>query len=117
LDEALRRNVPEFVHHEITHELAEIALVAGRQDEAVRRFSNLLEGADRALARRAGLRLAEIALAEQRTEDCLELWHRMLADPSKSDAAAILHLMGAAFEQAGDYRQAAVCFAGQSPAQ
>lgn len=114
--QALRRGVPKPVAHEISLELAEFAVAAGNLAEARKHFYSVYRKARPAMSRRAGMRLAELALAERNTDDCLGICRKLLSEAEKADAAAILRLMGQAFEQTGDHQQAAQCFAGRPPA-
>lgn len=117
LEQALKRGVSKPIAHEISCELAEFSHLAGRQEEAVKRLSVVFTSASPAKARQAGLRIAEINLANNRIDECLRICRKMLADTDKEDAATILRLMGKAFEQAGDHPRAAQCFAGRLPAE
>lgn len=116
-ERALKSGVSKPIAHEISFELAEFAHLSGKSDKASRHFTTVFERAKPARARRAGMRLAEIALSDQRTDDCLRTCRRLLAKSDKADTPEILRLMGKAFEQAGDHQRAAHCFAGQLPPQ
>ena len=63
------------------------------------------------------IRLAEIALQEERAQDCLDWCRKLLKQQHQADVPAVLKLMGQAFEQLGNHRQAARCYAGQLPAE
>jgi tetratricopeptide (TPR) repeat protein len=68
-----------------------------------------------AWAGRAQLGLADIALQEKRPADALK-WCRAVVDQGHAtDLAALLKLMGRAYEELGNYRQAARCYAGEYP--
>jgi len=115
-EQALRCGVPKPIAHEISFELAEFALMSGKGEKAAKHFTAVFERATPARSRRAGMRLAEIALADKRIDECLSTCRRLLTNADKSETSAILRLMGQAFEQAGEHKRAAQCFAGKPPA-
>lgn len=92
---------------------AEQLLHEGRRDEAKVRFTALAtqEGL---WPIRAQLRLADIALREGKTNDCLARCQALLK-AKKGDKTEVLTLMGRAYQLAGDHRRAAKCFAGEMP--
>jgi hypothetical protein len=61
------------------------------------------------------LRLAEIALLDDRPQEALQACRKLLEDKQPVKRETVLPLMGQAYEKAGEYRQAARCFAGQLP--
>jgi tetratricopeptide (TPR) repeat protein len=115
LEQTLERGVPKPIAHEISLELAEVAFSAGRGDEATRHLKKVYNRAKPVKSRRAGMRIAEIALADKRTDDCLDVLRQLLKEAEKSEVPPLLRLMGKAYEQAGDNQRAAQCFGGQLP--
>jgi tetratricopeptide (TPR) repeat protein len=115
-EQAKRQGISEPIAHEISHELAEFAHTTGKNAEATKHYAAVFKNARPSRSRHAGMRMAEIALDDQRPDDCLRLCRQLLADAEKSEIPVILRLMGKAFEKSGDHKHAAQCFAGQCPA-
>jgi tetratricopeptide (TPR) repeat protein len=66
---------------------------------------------------RATFRLAEIALEDKRPDDCLQQCARLQRMKTEDDPLPFLKLMGQAYVQLGNSRQAARCFGGLWPEQ
>src|SRR5579885_629317 len=96
--------------------LAEVWQAGGRRDAAAKLYAALADAPSGRWGPHAQFRLAEMALEERSTNDCLRWCQKLLREGRYPDAAAVLKLMGRACEQAGDYQQAARCFRGEVPA-
>jgi hypothetical protein len=64
---------------------------------------------------RAQLKLAEIAVRENRPQEALQVCRKVLEDKQTVKRETVLLLMGQAYEKASEYRQAARCYSGQLP--
>jgi tetratricopeptide (TPR) repeat protein len=95
--------------------LAEYYYTADKKNEAVRLLSTLSQTESAKWQVTAKLRLAEIALKEQKPQECLDQCRVLLTDKKAQDKIPILNLMGKAYEVNGDHQRAARCFAGQTP--
>ena len=63
----------------------------------------------------ARLRLAAIALQDGNAQECLSACTALLPVGAGAEKAAVFQLMGAAYEQLGEYQKAARCYSGQVP--
>jgi tetratricopeptide (TPR) repeat protein len=63
----------------------------------------------------AQLKLAHIALLENRPQETLQACRKLLEDRQSPKRQTVLLLMGQAYEKTGEYLKAATCFKGQSP--
>jgi tetratricopeptide (TPR) repeat protein len=109
--------VPETagsVAAEMTYRLGEYALADDRE-RARQLFLSIVKMKSPKWANLAQLRLAEIALLQKKPQECLQRCQLVLQAQPAADVTSTLKLMGRAFDQLGDYRQAARCFAGQLP--
>jgi tetratricopeptide (TPR) repeat protein len=95
--------------------LAESLAAAENHEEARRLVSSVVQRSDGQWAARSRLLLARISLKEQHGDECLRWCRKMLSDPKQSNDAEVLKLMGQAYEQTGDTKRAAQCFAGRVP--
>jgi tetratricopeptide (TPR) repeat protein len=100
---------------EMTYDMAEFLYGAGRPDDALAYYKELIDHPDAKWANRSRGRLAEIAFDEQRFGDAIARCRELLGTADPLHAAETLKLMGRAYEQLGDHQRAAVCFAGQRP--
>lgn len=103
------------VAEEMSYSLAEAYLTLGKRDDAKRLWLTLaiLDGSRWAAPSK--FRLAQLALMENRSKEAL-LWCRQLLPVQPPESMpALLELMGRAFEQTGDWEQAARCFRGERP--
>ena len=99
---------------EMTYAVAEDYFARNQRLSAFALFRALAKDEGK-LAGTAKLRLAEIALRENKPQDCLAWCRRLLAEKPPVDRTTLLNLMGQAYEAVGEHRKAAVCFAGQEP--
>lgn len=103
------------VAEEMTYSLATALANAGKMDEAKKLLLALAVQGDSRWIRAAKLRLADLALKEQRPTEALSWCRQLLPVQPPDQLPALLELMGRAFEQTGDYEQAARCFRGERP--
>ena len=100
----------------VAFELATNQYREGEYSEAAEHYSSLLDGTADKTTLLAQIKLAEIALMEKRTDDCLafcrQIWKHDINDQQK---ATTLSLMGKAFQKQGRHRIAAICFSGMVP--
>jgi tetratricopeptide (TPR) repeat protein len=82
---------------------------------ATRRLTPLAPSAYDPWASLAQQRLAEIALARHKPQECLDWCWQLLREGRQSDQADTLRVMGRAFDRLGEYRQAARCYGGEWP--
>jgi tetratricopeptide (TPR) repeat protein len=95
--------------------LAEAYWTAEKREDAVKLFNKVVAGGPASEARRARLRLAEIALEQKKPQDCLKSCRELLQDKSGVDVPAVLRLMAAAYEQTGERDKAIRCLSGGLP--
>jgi lipopolysaccharide biosynthesis regulator YciM len=100
---------------ELSLSLAEAYWAADKRKSAVNLYRKLLATAPSSGARRARLRLAEIALAEKNPQDCLKGCRELLQERSGVDVAAVLRLMAIAYDQLGQRDKAIRCLSGELP--
>lgn len=108
----LSGDVTENIREEITFSMASHEMENDRPESAKRMWWKLSNGHSTRLASRSRLRLAAIALIEERPKDCLEICELIQVDEEVS-IRDIQKLMGRAFEQLGEYGLAAKCYAGE----
>ncbi len=99
----------------LTLELAEECWAADKTEMALPLYQKLIANAVSNEAKRAHLRLAEIALAEKKPQDCLKSCRELLQVKSGVDVPAVLRLMARAYEQTGEHDKAIRCLSGQLP--
>lgn len=99
----------------LTLELAEEHWSAGKLESALPFYQQLIAEGPTNEAKRARLRLAEIALAGKKSQECLKSCRELLQDKGAVDAAAVLRLMAQAYEQLGEHENAIRCLSGQLP--
>jgi hypothetical protein len=96
--------------------LAEHFQKTSRAKEAAAIFEKLANARQSAWRLPARIRLAEAAYRDGRLEDCLARCGELLGETgAEGQRGAVLELMGRAYEQLGDHRKAARCFAGLAP--
>lgn len=100
---------------ELTLTLADAYSTLDRRDAAVRMYRRVIEGGASHGARRARLRLAEIALSEKKPQDCLKSCRELLQEKAGVDVPVVLRLMAGAYEQMGERDKAIRCLRGESP--
>lgn len=100
---------------ELSLSVAEAYWAADKRKAAVDAYRKLLAAGPSSGARRARLRLAEIALAEKNPQDCLKGCRELLQEKSGVDVAAVLRMMAAAYEQLGQRDKAIRCLSGELP--
>jgi tetratricopeptide (TPR) repeat protein len=100
---------------EMSFAVAEDLYQRNQRDAARKHYVPLAKGDEARWAGAAQLRLAEIALQENRPKDALQACQKLLEDKQSVKRETVLMLMGRAYEKTGEYRQAARCFAGQLP--
>lgn len=108
----LSGNVTENIQDEIMFSMANYEMDNDRPEAAKQMWRTLSKGRSNRLASRSRLRLAAIALIEDRPKECLEICELIQVDEEVS-TPDIQKLMGRAFEQLGEFGLAAKCYAGQ----
>jgi tetratricopeptide (TPR) repeat protein len=98
-----------------TFTLAESLFAAKEREAAKRLFTSLISSSNIDLASHARFRLAELALQDGRPAECLEICRELIRAKSSIEPGSLLKMIGTAFDQLGQHRQAALCFAGQMP--
>jgi hypothetical protein len=78
-------------------------------------FESLVEAADPRWSAEACLRLAELALLQNRPRECLKWAERLSGDRSAKYYPKLLRLAGQAHEKLGNLDAAAKCFSGHWP--
>ncbi len=96
-------------------ELAEEHWAADKPETALPLYQKLIAEGSSSEAKRARLRIAEISLAEKKTQDCLKSCRELLQEKSGVDVPAVLRLMAQAYEQNGEHDKAIRCLSGQLP--
>jgi TolA-binding protein len=99
----------------LTLELADELWAADKQDAATPFYQKLLTEGSSNETRRARLRLAEMALAEKKPQDCLKFCRELIQEKSGVDVPAVLRLMAQAYEQSGEHDKAIRCLSGKLP--
>jgi tetratricopeptide (TPR) repeat protein len=115
LYEKLARGSKGALAAQSVNSLAEFLFAANEREAAKRLFASLVASAKGDVAAHARYRLAELALKEMRPAECLELCRDLMRDKAPVEMTPLLKMIGTAFEQLGQHRQAALCFAGQLP--
>lgn len=87
-----------------------------RRDAAVAMYRRVIEGGASSGARHARLRLAEIALAEKKPQECLKSCRELLQEKAAVDVPVVLRMMASAYEQMGARDKAIRCLQGELPA-
>lgn len=99
----------------LTLELAEEHWAADRPEAALPLYQKLIAEGSSTEAKRARLRLAEIALAQKKPQDCLKSCRELLQEKTGVEVPAVLRLMAQAYEQSGEHDKAIRCLSGQVP--
>jgi tetratricopeptide (TPR) repeat protein len=99
---------------EMTFRLADIWYAGDRRARARDLFAALAADGNSRWALQARLKLAVVALAENRPRECIQAC-QALVNGHAENAGDALQLMGAAFERLGEHSRAAACFAGRLP--
>ncbi|HWG43732.1 MAG TPA: tetratricopeptide repeat protein [Gemmataceae bacterium] len=97
------------------YERGESALTADKREAALSLYRKVIAGGPSNGARRARLRLAQIALTEKKPQDCLKSCRELLQEKTGVDVPAVLRLMAGAYEQAGERDKAIRCLSGELP--
>jgi tetratricopeptide (TPR) repeat protein len=100
---------------EMTFAVAEDLYQRNKREAARALYAPLVKGDDPRWAAAAQLRLAEIALLEDRPKDTLQACRRLLEDKQSVKRDTVLLLMSRAYEMTREYRKAAQCLEGQVP--
>jgi tetratricopeptide (TPR) repeat protein len=100
---------------EMAYVLGEYVFTADNRGRARQLFSSVVTMQRPPWTHRAQLKLAELALLDKRPQECLQRCRQVLEEHPSADVSNTLKLMGRAFDQLGDHRQAARCFAGRMP--
>jgi tetratricopeptide (TPR) repeat protein len=103
------------VADEMAYEVAEDLYRHEKRTEARKLYLPLSKAEGGRWAAPARLRLAEIALLDDRPQEALQACRKLLEDKQPVKRETVLLLMGQAYERAGEYRKAADCFKGQVP--
>ena len=99
---------------EMTFRLADALARTKKTAEATRLFTELAESKG-PWSHQAHFELATLDLQGDRIQSCLDRCRQLLGEPSTLSHAAILNVMGRAYERQGRFDQAARCFAGNVP--
>lgn len=110
----LNDGVTEHIEAEVTYALANHEMANERYAAAAQLWQKLADGPGNPWKSFSRLKLAEVALAEGRSNDALQQCQQIQPD-ALTTRAAILKTMGRAYEQLGDDIGAARCYAGQPP--
>jgi hypothetical protein len=100
---------------EMTFAVAEDLYQRNKREAARALYAPLVKGDDPRWAAAAQLRLAEIALLEDRPKDTLQACRRLLEDKQSVKRDTVLLLMSRAYEMTREYRKAAQCLEGRVP--
>jgi tetratricopeptide (TPR) repeat protein len=100
---------------ELALALADAYSTLDRRDAAVKMYRRVIEGGVSRGARRARLRLAEIALSEKKPQECLKSCRELLQEQAGVDVPVVLRLMAGAYEQLGERDKAIRCLRGELP--
>jgi tetratricopeptide (TPR) repeat protein len=100
---------------ELALALADAYRNGDRPEEAVKLYGRVIAGGPSGAARRARMRLAEIALADKKPQACLKACHELLQEKAGVDVPAVLRLMAGAHEQLGERDKAIRCLEGKLP--
>ncbi len=103
------------VAEEMAYAVAEDYFARDQRAPAAKLYATLVKGEGGKVANEATLRLAEIALRENRARDCLTLCRKVLDPKKPATRTAALKLMGQAYEMTKEHLKAAECFAGKVP--
>ena len=93
--------------------LAAFYMTSGDIGRAQRLYE--LIGEQSPYAREAQLEIARGALASDDAEKCLSICNELTKQADSLDLPQVLSLMGRVYEKQGDYKRAALCFAGMLP--
>ena len=100
----------------VSFELATILYRSGELSAAAEHFSLLLQGEPDVSSLLAQIKLADIALSQNKPEQCLEtckdIWKQNISDDQK---AKTLSMMGQAYQRLGRHHVAAIYFSGMVP--
>jgi tetratricopeptide (TPR) repeat protein len=112
---ALDKNIlPVGIAHEMRFAMAENLLRERKPQDAELLLMDLSLNGEGAIQAKSRMRLAEIALNNNRPEDCLSACRDLFATTSP-DKQALLRLAGRAYEQLGQNALAAECYRGRLP--
>ena len=100
---------------EMAYVLAEDLFARNQRKDAARLYAALSKQPGGKWVDAAQIRLAEIALQDDRPQDSLVWCRKFLNEKRTVDRPKVLKLMGQAYEKTGDYRRAALCFGGVIP--
>jgi tetratricopeptide (TPR) repeat protein len=113
--EKARKSAKGPIAAEMAYAVAEDLFARDQRPAAARLYAALVKTETGRWAGPAEMRLAEIALQENRPDDSLKWCRKTLREKQPVDRGALLTLMGQAYEQTGDHLKAARCFAGEVP--
>jgi predicted Zn-dependent protease len=99
----------------MSYEVAEDLWRKDKRDGARKLYQSLAQGESARWTAEARLKLADLALKDNRPQEALQACRKLLQDRQPVKRETVLLLMGEAYQQAGEYRQAARCFSGQLP--
>ncbi len=108
-------NLKGAIADEMAYEVAEDLYKHDKRTEARKLYQPLSKTEGGRWAAASRLRLAEIALLDDRPQEALQACRKLLDDKQPVKRETVLLLMGQAYEKAGEYRKAADCFKGQVP--
>ena len=112
--EAAIPTVPPAAAQEMSYCLAEQHWADGKREPALKLLTALATSGQGKWGRAARLRLASIALSDGQAQQCLTACTALLHDNDAVDRPVVLRLMGTAYEQLGEFQNAAKCFAGEA---
>ena len=103
-------------HDPLHFSLAECRSAMGDVDAARRRLTYMLEHSAPDWQRRAAFMLCRLQLDSDLPQAAAHTAHELVAQcTDRFDKARALHLLGESYQQLGDHRAAALCFAGSVP--
>ncbi len=113
---ALEDSLPTMSRDRITFALADYHVRQEQVEKAKPLLAQLALSQNRDVATNATKKLAEVAFAQNKEDDCLRYCQNLLRIVNNhTELSTVLRLMGQVYEQRGDFHNAAVCFAGMTP--
>ena len=111
---SLEHHVPANIANEMKFAIAEQRQAEKKPEDAKSLWQEVSIGGEGVWQNKSRLRLAELALADGRADDCVDAC-RSLHHADGIRQTEVLKLMGRAYEHLGNDTRAAQCYAGQMP--
>src|SRR5262249_40409748 len=115
LFERARNKVRGRLAFELSYHLAEAYFAAEQREKAAPLYEKLATSRDWTRRTQCRLRLAEMALRNDKYTDCLKWCREALQEREGLDIGAVLKLMAKAYEQTGARDKAIRCLSGELP--